>query len=319
MNLNIYASPLNDYVFKQIFGEQRNIDNTRMFLQTLLDIPENEYGKLTVSNPILGKIFKKGKSGIVDVRLTTKSGKIILIELQVEKTADLKNRILYYVSRQFSDQLRSGYNFNKLHQVISIVICDHNLLEEEKSYINEYMLRNDKNKFFTNMIKLVILELPKIPETADSTTWPWLRFFKCSKKEEFEMLSKKHPELKKTVSSVKIISFAKRWHYTMLLWKIKKNPEFKKVVYCVRKISFAERWRHTMLLWQMQKMDENSMKMEWKEKGLKEGRAEGREKGKAEGMVEKSLDIARKLLAEGSTPEFAQKITGLSIDTIKSL
>ena len=263
MNLNIYASPLNDYVFKQIFGEQRNIDNTRMFLQTLLDIPENEYGKLTVSNPILGKIFKKGKSGIVDVKLTTKSGKIILIELQVEKKTNLKNRILYYVSRQFSDQLRSGYNFNKLHQVISIIICDHNLLEEEESYINEYMLRNEKNGIFTNMLKVVILELPKIPETADSTTWPWLRFFKCSKKEEFEMLSKKHPELKKAVS-------------------------------CVKKISLSERWRHTMLLWQMQKMDENEMKREWKEKGLAEGEAKGCEKTKNE-----VLD----LIAQGLTTE----------------
>jgi predicted transposase/invertase (TIGR01784 family) len=83
-------SPLYDFVFAQIFGEQRNIENTKGFLKALLDIPEKEFGRLTVVSPILRRFFKNDKSGIVDLKFTARSGKIIHIELQVEKRANLK-------------------------------------------------------------------------------------------------------------------------------------------------------------------------------------------------------------------------------------
>ena len=51
------------------------------------------------------------------------------------------------------------------------------------------------------------------------------------------------------------------------------------------------------------------------EKGIAEGRAEGLEEGRTDGK----LEIARNLLAEGSTPEFVQKITGLDLETIGGL
>ena len=46
---------------------------------------------------------------------------------------------------------------------------------------------------------------------------------------------------------------------------------------------------------------------------------EGWEEGREEGEENKALEIALNLLAEGSTPEFVQKITGLDMDTLKSL
>jgi predicted transposase/invertase (TIGR01784 family) len=143
---------------------------------------------------------------------------------------------------------------------------------------------------------VIIIELPKIPKTADGAIWPWLRFFKCRKKEEFEMLKKKHPELKEAVS-------------------------------CAYKITFRERWRHTLLDWQMRRMDERQFKRQWREEGLEEGRAEGRTEGRTEGKAEgqkeghkkATQEIARNLLTEGSTPEFVQKITGLDLETIQKL
>ena len=134
-------SLLSDYVFAQVFGNQRNIANTRAFLKTLLDIPGDDYDQLTIDNPVLGRFFRQGKTEVVDLKLSTKSGKIIHIELQVEKRANLKNRIVYYAARLVGDQLKWGDDYNKLHQVISIVICDHKLLEDEDSYINVYELR----------------------------------------------------------------------------------------------------------------------------------------------------------------------------------
>jgi len=50
-----------------------------------------------------------------------------------------------------------------------------------------------------------------------------------------------------------------------------------------------------------------------------EGYEDGHVKGCEEGCEEAKLAIARNLLAEGSTPEFVQKITGLSLEEIEKL
>jgi predicted transposase/invertase (TIGR01784 family) len=87
-------SPLKDYVFSMVFGDQRHIDILAAFLKTILDLPEEEYGSLIIVNPFLKRLFKADKSGIVDVRLTTTSGRVIHIELQVEKTQHLPKRLV---------------------------------------------------------------------------------------------------------------------------------------------------------------------------------------------------------------------------------
>jgi predicted transposase/invertase (TIGR01784 family) len=46
---------------------------------------------------------------------------------------------------------------------------------------------------------------------------------------------------------------------------------------------------------------------------------EGHEDGLEKGHFNEKLEIARNLLAEGSTPEFIHKITGLDIETIENL
>lgn len=76
---------MQDFAFAEIFGNQRNIENTKGFLKTLLDIPEDDYGQLTVVSPVLGRLSRKGKSGVVDLKLSAKSGAVIHIEMQVEK------------------------------------------------------------------------------------------------------------------------------------------------------------------------------------------------------------------------------------------
>jgi len=247
-----FVSPLEDFPFKQIFGEQQNIDNTRAFLKTLLDVPESEYDKLTVVSPNLESILRRGKRGIVDIRLTTKSGKIIHIELQVLKRKNMRNRITYYESKNIVDQLKWGDDYDKLNQVITIVICDHNLLEEEDYYISKYGMMNDKNRYFTDLKKLIIIELPKLTETEDGPLWPWLKFLTCKKKEEYEMLAKKHPELEKPV-------------------------------YCTRKMSWLDKWRDIQFHRNLAKHDERNRIAQIKEDAEAEGLAKGLAKGHAEG------------------------------------
>jgi len=49
----------------------------------------------------------------------------------------------------------------------------------------------------------------------------------------------------------------------------------------------------------------------------REAREEGLEEGMEKGMEQEKLIIAKNLLAKGSTPEFVQEITGLSLEEIE--
>ena len=230
----------------------------------------------------------------VDIRLTTKTKKIIHIELQVEKRANTRSRIVYYASKQISDQLKWGDDYNKLHQVISVVICNHLLLEEEETHFNEYGLINKRSKNnFTDLLKVVILELPKLPETEDNALWPWLRFLKCKKQEEYTMLAKKYPELEKPI-------------------------------YCVKKMSLFEKWRDIQFHKNLAKVDERMLHEQWRldgiaegkvigieqgiKQGIKQGIEQGEVKGNAEGKAELKAEILD-LIARGlSAEEIKQRL-----------
>ncbi|MDR1179825.1 MAG: hypothetical protein LBK44_04910, partial [Spirochaetales bacterium] len=53
--------------------------------------------------------------------------------------------------------------------------------------------------------------------------------------------------------------------------------------------------------------------------GVQKGIQKGKQKGKQEGRGEERLEVARKALSRGLSPEFIQEITGLDIETIKNL
>ena len=67
----------------------------------------------------------------------------------------------------------------------------------------------------------------------------------------------------------------------------------------------------------------DTAKREGKEEGLAEGMekglAEGMEKGLAEGMEKRSLEIARKMLANGMDAATVMEITGLSESQLQQL
>jgi predicted transposase/invertase (TIGR01784 family) len=227
-------SPLMDDVFKYIFADQRNIDNLTGLLRPILKLPEEEYRRLTIVDPFLRRFFRKDKQGILDIKTHTASGKIIDIEVQISPFAAFRKRILFYLTRLVWEQLKRGDDYTNIQQVIGIFICDHLLPDEpelgadtlfpagiapgeitpigEGAYMNEYSFRNGLNgKLFTNLIKIITIELPKVPPEADmSAVRPWARFFTCKREEEFDMLAENHPELIKPVVMLKKLSWSER-------------------------------------------------------------------------------------------------------------
>ena len=85
----------NDFIFKLIFGDQRNVDILAAFLKVVLDIPDAEYDRLVIVDPYIKKESEDDKYGILDVKIHTVSGNIIHVEIQNRVLPNLKARTIY--------------------------------------------------------------------------------------------------------------------------------------------------------------------------------------------------------------------------------
>jgi predicted transposase/invertase (TIGR01784 family) len=288
-------------------------------------LPDEEYSRLSIVDPYLRRLFKKDKQGILDVKVLTKSGKVINVEVQVCRFAAIRKRILYYLARLIGEQLRRGDKYDRIQQTIIVIICDHlipgepgqaedpdfpsGMISEDTGlggkdrYINSFSMRNDADgETFTNLIKIITIELPKVPRKTDrNAAWPWARFFTCEDEEEYDMLAKENPEVTKVVGTLKRLSWGERRRMIA---------------------EQEEMWRKDRAA-----MDDDA-RQEGREKGRKEGREEGRQEGRQEGREEgrkeerekafrEKLEAARKMKDDGFTAEQIQKYTGLSPEEMK--
>jgi predicted transposase/invertase (TIGR01784 family) len=201
-----FISPLDDDIIKGLYGDRKNIANTAALLKPVLGIPPEEYDRLDIVDPSLRRRWKrrgeKDKLGILDVQVVTKTGRIIDVEVQVKPHKLMLPRLVYYHAMMTTDQMKAGFDYDRIHQTITVLITDHTLLADEPGYLNTFELRNSKTgKLFTDLQKYVILELPKVPAKDDGhPIWPQLQFLKCRAEEDMKMLAEKHPEVQPLVA-----------------------------------------------------------------------------------------------------------------------
>ena len=181
------------------------------FLKSILDIPEEEYETLTIVDPYLKKESKDDKYGILDVKLQTKSGYAIHIEIQLLSVKAMEERCVFYQAKMITGQVSSGNDYSRIKRVISIVIADFEFTPDDE-YHQQFRLRNVKGSEFTKLLEVNTLELTKLPSDTDkSNLWDWAKFIKSE--DDVEMLdsiSKKNPQIKKAVGILKELSADER-------------------------------------------------------------------------------------------------------------
>jgi predicted transposase/invertase (TIGR01784 family) len=206
---NTFISPLDDDVFKALYGDRKNIAHTAELLKPILGIPPQDFDRLTIVDPSLRRRWRrlreKGKLSILDIQIITKTERIVDVEVQVRRYKLMLPRLVFYHSMMTADQMKAGYDYGQIRPVVTVVITNYILLPEEEDYMNTYELRNSKTgRLFTDLQKYVILELPKLPEEDDGEAiWPQLRFLKSRGREEMEMLVEEHPEMRAVVGEYK--------------------------------------------------------------------------------------------------------------------
>ena len=89
--------PTNDFVFKKLFGEEKNVDILKDLIQSIL--PELKIAKVVVNKDVsLERKLITDKLGILDVMATLNDNTKINIEMQVEDLHNTIERSIFYQS-----------------------------------------------------------------------------------------------------------------------------------------------------------------------------------------------------------------------------
>jgi predicted transposase/invertase (TIGR01784 family) len=171
-----------------------------------LDIPKDEYDKLTIINPFLKKDSQDDKYGILDVKLHTKSGSVVHIEIQLIVLTNLRSRIVYSSSKLITEQISSGEDWGIIKRTISIVITEQVFIHEGDKYHHQFRYRTNDGMELTDLVEINTLDLSKLPDDDNTDLWYWMRFIKSEDEEEIEALAKRSPQMKKAVGVLKELS-----------------------------------------------------------------------------------------------------------------
>jgi len=277
-------SPKLDVVFQALFGEVGNESITKGFLETIL---ERKIDSIDLSrNPILRREFKDEKLGVLDIIAKLDENEICNIELQIVDKKNIIERILYYWSRLYSRQIKSGEDYKILQKAIVILITDFKIENlEELDYHSRWKIMEDKQGkkiILTQKLEIDIIELPKIigKEKEQDNLLDWLYFLENPKSERVTK-------------------------------KMNENENLKEAVKKLDNLSEDERMQRIADLRQKAIMDEKAIY----EKGLEVGI----EKGIMEGSRKEKIEIAKKMLELKIDKETIAEATGLTEQEIEKI
>ncbi len=158
-------SPKNDFVFKLLFGEWTRLDILRAFLQAVLDLPAEEYARLSIVDPHLQRESPDDKLGVLDVKIHTTTGKVIDVEIQVEPQGHIWERVLFYAARLTTEQMKIGQPYKEIKKAVSIIIVDWDITPKDpEHYHHRFRLFDERTGYrFPDLFEINTLELPKLP------------------------------------------------------------------------------------------------------------------------------------------------------------
>ena len=289
-------SPKLDVVFQALFGEVGNESITKGFLETIL---ERKIDSIDLSrNPILRREFKDEKLGVLDIIAKLDENEICNIELQIVDKKNIIERILYYWSRLYSRQIKSGEDYKILQKAIVILITDFKIENlEELDYHSRWKIMEDKQGkkiILTQKLEIDIIELPKIigKEKEQDNLLDWLYFLENPKSER-------------------------------VTEKMKENENLKEAVKKLDNLSEDERMQRIADLRQKAIMDEKAIYEKGLEigieKGIQRGMEKGIEKGIMEGSQKEKIEIAKKMLELKIDKETIAEATGLTEQEIEKI
>ena len=297
--------PKIDVVFQSLFSK-KNEKITKAFAEAMLD---EKVKKITINDD--KELFREkpeDKLGILDLELDINDREKVDIEIQLVDKSNIQERLLFYFSKLYYNEVKKGDDYKKAKRVVMVAILDYdfNLTKEIKRMETKWKLReeNAKDLVLTDKIEIDIIELSKVRAEYEKN--------KQNKKAQWALFIN-DPNTKE----VKEI--------------MKENEDIEEAVVTVHKMTEDEKMRRLADLREKAILDEKAIRRKGYEdgheagyedgrtEGRAEGRAEGLEKGRTEGKAEERKAILNNLKKMKLSTEEICKILNISKEELEKM
>ena len=272
--------PTVDICFKSLMN---NPKVRKGFIAALLNVDPGTIAETTLLPTALRQDYLDNKLGILDVRTALKDGRQLDMEMQVAYFANCDARVLFYLCKIFTDQLKNGEPYENLKKCIHVSILDFIYFKDDEECYRTICFCDEKTgKKYTDLMEIQILELRKLPNELknDSNILNWMRFLGGKTRREFEAMAKKDKYIDEAYKELEKLS----------------ADEQAKLEYEAREKAIR---------------DYNSQMNSALKRGMEEGFSQGEKQGKAE--------LIRTMHQNGAEPELIARLTGLSLSEIQQI
>jgi len=212
MDSRAFLPVKSDVIFRLFYGDERNEEFLISLLKSMLRLPEDDYHDIEIADPHLLREFEGDKLAVIDVKLYTKTRKVIHIEIQLKVTPELQKRVILYDAKLISEQIGSGDDYDLIKKVISIIITDENLIPASTRYHHRFTFYDPEAEVeFSDILEINTLELRKLPNGTDGTElYDWAKFIAAETEEELTMIAERNPKIGKAVVKLRELSADER-------------------------------------------------------------------------------------------------------------
>ena len=202
MGSNTFISLTNDAFFHVFFARHQEL-----LLRMLEAVLGRKIESLTVLNPSLPGDVNVSKVIVLDVLATLDDGTRVDIEIQVQVTAALKARLVYYECRHFTQQLVRGHDYQELKPSVVVVWLVEPLFPAPPPLLSVYVLRQRwPGSLFSEDLAIHVLELSKVgvagvpgAEGYEELVRQWGELFLAKSELELERLAEQNEVMAEAV------------------------------------------------------------------------------------------------------------------------
>ena len=174
-------NPMNDVLFKFIFGSEERKRITIDFINSVLGRDEeHKVADIEFKNVEFIPLHENDKLTRLDVFCVSAAGERLDLEVQVVNHLNMASRSLYYWAQMYLMSLQKGQKYRDLKPSITINILRYGFLPQEEPH-SVYGIYNPKTMHrLTDNMEIHFLEIPKFngkPIASLTKMEKWLAYF----------------------------------------------------------------------------------------------------------------------------------------------
>lgn len=205
-NDNFIMLPTVDFCFKELM---QNKEVRKGILSALLGKNPEELEDTELLPTILQPEYQDEKLGILDVRVLFTDGTQTDLEMQVVQFDFWPNRVLFYLGKMYTGQIKRGESYEKLKKCIHVSILDFlHFPKDDRCFRKITFCDVETGEVYTDLMEIYVLELGKLPteDRNESGIIRWMRFLSGKCKEDLKKMAEKDPYIEKAYEELERMS-----------------------------------------------------------------------------------------------------------------